>query len=222
MSEVQQAVAKPMTLDERTQHIMDTTGLPHDLVADFRFATFLARSTIIPTIYRNQEANCYIAISTARMLKLDPFFVMCGTFVYEGKLCWFSKHLQVVFKMRMGVDIDYDFDDSDKENLRCRASATIGGKTKSGPWISQKMATDSGWASKLWKSSPELMLHYRSAAWMINMKFPEVLCGLSIDHDLEDANPSNSLTVTSTNVTSSSDKAAAFAARLHANRGGDL
>ncbi len=213
------AAAVPMTNDEKIRQIMLETGLPENLVADFRFARFLASSSIIPDVYRGHHANCYIAVSMAKILKLDTFFVMCGTFVFEGKLCWFSKHLQVVFKMRMGVDIDFEYDDSKDGNHRCRASATIKEVTKHGPWISQEMAKKANWKSLLWASAPELMLHYRAAAWMINMRYPEVLCGLSVEHDLEDARPSNSVTVSSTNLPANNDKAAAFAARIHANRG---
>lgn len=182
-----------MTNDEKIRQIVVETGLPENLVPDFRFAQLLARSSIVPDLYRGNVANCFIAVSTAKMLKLDPFFVMCGTFVFEGKLCWYSKHIQVVFKMRMGVDIEFEYDDSTPNNARCRAFATIKGVTKHGPWISQQMARDSKWKSLLWSSAPEFMLHYRAAAWLINTKYPEVLCGIGTDHDSEDASHSKSI-----------------------------
>lgn len=185
----------PQSTEQKVRSIMEQTGLSEDLVQDFRFATFLAGSTIIPAHYQRSAPNCFIAITTAKMLKIDPFFVMQGTYIFEGKLCWYSKHMQIVFKMKMGTKIQWEWDLADKTNMRCRAYAMVEGERVDGIWISQLMAKESNWKSLLWKSAPELMLTYRAASWFISLRFPEVLGGIGVDSDQEDATPSTSLTI---------------------------
>ena len=55
---------------------------------NWRMATQLAKSTIIPTTYQNKPENVIVAIGMAQKLGLDPFSVMQNLNIIKGKTSW--------------------------------------------------------------------------------------------------------------------------------------
>ena len=51
----------------------------------YKFAELVAKSDIIPDIYKNKPANCFLAINTAFRMNLDPFLVMQNTDIIQGR-----------------------------------------------------------------------------------------------------------------------------------------
>ena len=62
-------------------------------------------------------------------------------------------------------------------------------KTFRGPKVDWKMVKAERWDNKdgsKWKTMPELMFHYRSAAFLVRARYPGVLMGMNTDDELAD------------------------------------
>lgn len=77
---------------------------------------------------------------------------------------------------------------------KCRAVATEKdtGAILEGPWVTIQMAKDEGWLTKAgskWKTMPELMLKYRSAAFFGRLYAPEIMMGMHTEFEVQDVQP---------------------------------
>ncbi len=163
-----------------------------------RMAKCLASSTIVPVQYQAAKtpeavSNCIIALEMANRIGMSPLQVMQNLYVVYGNVGWSSKFLIAALNTCGRFSpIRYEQEnEGDMENWRCRAWA-IDKTTNSplhGAWVSLKMAKDEGWYSKSgskWKTMPELMLQYRSAAFFQRTYAPEISMGMQTAEELHD------------------------------------
>lgn len=177
------------------------TTAPNELAAqpasDLRdlwtHAKMLASSDIIPAAYQRKPNNCVIAIELAHRLGSSPLLVMQSLDIIQGKPSWSSKFLiATVNHCGKFSPLRYRFTgEKGADDWTCVAYASEKdtGVELEGPEVSIKMAKDEGWFGKngsKWRTMPQLMLMYRSAAFWSRVYCPEVSMGLHTSDEIED------------------------------------
>lgn len=181
-----------------------------------RMSKMLSESTLVPQAYRGNMSNCLVALEISYRINVSPLMVMQNLNIIEGKPAWSSAYITAVINSSGKFSaIKYElvdkgpFDATYTEwvgekgsripqkktiklnNLTCRAYATElkTGEVLVGPEVSMKMAVDEGWYGKTgskWKTMPELMLRYRSAAFFCRVYDPASLLGMRMEDELEE------------------------------------
>lgn len=154
-----------------------------------RIGQAFAASTLVPEAYRGNVANCIVALEMANRMGASPLMVMQNLYIVHGNPGWSSKFLIACFNQSgRFTALRYEWN---AERTTCRAWATekSTGERLVGPTVSVAMAKEEGWSTKngsKWKTMPELMLMYRSAAFMIRTYAPELSMGLQSEDELLD------------------------------------
>lgn len=163
-----------------------------------RMAISLASSTIVPEQYQKSKtpeavANCIIALEMANRIGMSPLLVMQNLYVVYGNVGWSSKFLIAALNTCGRFSpLRYEHEnEGDMDKWRCRAWAIdkTTGIPLHGAWVSMQMAKDEGWYSKAgskWKTMPELMLQYRSAAFFQRTYAPEISMGMQTVEEIRD------------------------------------
>lgn len=158
-----------------------------------RIGKAFAASTLVPQAYRDNVANCIVALEMANRMQASPLMVMQNLYIVHGNPGWSSKFLVACFNQSGRFSaLRYEFD-LDDENVPtgCRAWA-VEKSTKErlvGSTVTLAMAKAEGWSTKSgskWKTMPELMLMYRAAAFFVRVYAPEISMGLQTDDELQD------------------------------------
>lgn len=160
-----------------------------------RQARMFAMSPLIPEHLRKGTpeqamANCYIALTLAEAMGEVPLIVMQNIHVVSGKAGFASQYMIAranssgVFRGR----IDWRIDRSDPQNLAVTAFAII---KETGDEVSvccdMKMAKAEGWTKNpKYTSMPEVMLRYRSAAFLVRFYAPDVMLGYQTVEEVQD------------------------------------
>lgn len=163
-----------------------------------RMAISLASSTIVPVQYQKSKtpeavANCIIALEMANRIGMSPLLVMQNLYVVYGNVGWSSKFLIAALNTCGRFSpLRYEHEhEGDMNKWRCRAWAIdrTTGSPLHGAWVSLQMAKDEGWYGKAgskWKTMPELMLQYRSAAFFQRTYAPEISMGMQTVEEISD------------------------------------
>ena len=156
----------------------------------YKFACIMAKSDIVPSHYRGKPENTFIAVQTAYRMNLDPMQVMQNTFVVSGKLGMVSA-FAISLANQSGLfdsGIRYRIEGCG-EDLKVTAYANLkkGGEEISYT-ITMREAVAEGWTKNpKYRTLPELMLRYRAATLLIRTHAPEVLNGMHMVEEIEDA-----------------------------------
>ncbi len=156
-------------------------------------AKTLADATIIPETFRKNPANILIALNMAQRMNADPLMIMQNMYIVNGNPSFSSKFLIACFNTcGRFTSIKYEFfGEPGTDNHGCRAYATekaTNEKVKSVD-VTIGMAKAERWYDKQlskWKTMPQLMLQYRSAAFLIRTVAPEISMGLQTTEELQD------------------------------------
>lgn len=158
-----------------------------------RIAKAFAASSLVPSAYQGNVANCIVALEIAHRMKASPLLVMQNLYIVHGNPGWSAKFLIATFNQcGRFSSIRYEFSE-DRKTCRAWAVEKATGERIEGPTVSVQMAQAEGWSTKngsKWKSMPELMLMYRSAAFLVRTFAPELSMGLPTSDELEDQAPS--------------------------------
>ena len=163
---------------------------------NWRMATQLAKSTIIPQTYQNKPENVIVAIGMAQKLGLDPFTIMQNLNIIKGKTSWSGSfcrtlieksnkytNLQLIFVGQKGTDTYGCYMQGINKET---------GETIKGPEVNMKMAKAENWTSNTkWINMPELMLSYRATSFFARVYVPEALNGVQTTEEMEDIFNSN-------------------------------
>jgi len=152
-----------------------------------RVAKVFAQSSLVPEHMRNLP-NCMIALQIAKRLNEDPLTVMQNIFIVNGRPGWYVQYLIArvnssgILKGRITWTVD-----TIEGVLTVTARGTL---ADTGEVISastdMKMANDEHWTKNpKYKSMPEHMLRWRSAAMLIRLYMPEVTLGIPTVEELE-------------------------------------
>jgi hypothetical protein len=155
-------------------------------------ARVFAASTMVPAHLRGNLADCLIAYQIARRLNEEPLTVMQNIYIIGGRPGWLTQYVvgranrSGIFKGRILWKSS-----GAGETLAVTASAVL---ADSGEAIDvtcdMKMAQAEGWTKNAkYKSMPEHMLRWRSAAMLIRLYAPEVMLGIPTMEEAETLPP---------------------------------
>lgn len=161
--------------------------------AAWGMAKALAMSSLVPQVYRDNPANCLIAMELASRLGVSVMAAMQNLDVIQGKPSWSAKFLiATVNASGRFSPLRFEWGGKPGESSwACRAVAKDkqGGERCEGPWVTWEMATKEGWTTKngsKWKTMPELMFCYRAAAFWSRVYCPEISIGFQTSEEVED------------------------------------
>tara|TARA_R110002110_G_scaffold22933_3_gene88235 strand:- start:3872 stop:4582 length:711 start_codon:yes stop_codon:yes gene_type:complete len=162
-------------------------------------------------------------MNMASRMGADPIMVMQNLYMVHGRPGWSSQFLIACFNQTGRFEpIRYEFSGTEgKDDWGCTAVSkdlAAGGDELRGPKITIKIAKAEGWYSKSgskWQTIPELMLRYRSAAWLVRTIAPELAMGLQTAEENADSEQP-SVTVVDPPKTSATSRTEALAERLTA------
>lgn len=161
-------------------------------------------------------SNCMIALDMSQRMNANPLMIMQNLHIIEGRPSWSSQFIIAAinncgkfsplrFDLQWLDEIDatystFEWEDRKKvekkhkvriKNARCVAWAiekATGERLESAP-VTMEMAVNEGWFGKngsKWKSMPDLMMRYRSAAFFGRIYAPELLMGLPTAEEMHD------------------------------------
>lgn len=158
-----------------------------------RVAKAFASSTLVPQHYQGNVANCMIALNLARRLGADELMVMQNLYIVHGNPGWSAKFLiACVNTCGRYTSLRYEWRGTPgADDYGCRAWAIekSTGERLNGAWVDWKMVKAEGWHSKngsKWKTMPDQMFIYRSAAFWQRGYAPEISMGLLSAEELAD------------------------------------
>lgn len=158
-----------------------------------RSAKLLAASTIVPTEYQGNLPNCVVALNMAARMRADPLMIMQNLHLVHGRPGWSAQFLIATFNTcgRFSV-IRYTFFGEEKtDGWGCRAWSIEKDTAEqiTGADITIALAKSEGWYGRQgskWRTMPQQMLMYRSAAWLVRAYAPELSMGLHTTDELGD------------------------------------
>ena len=151
-----------------------------------RIGKALSSSTLVPPQYQGQPGlpNTLVAMEIAGRMGLGTLQVMQNLHIIHGRPSWSSTFIIALINGCGRFEpLRYEISGSG-DSLACYAVAKekASGKDLVGPTITMAMAKAEGWATKSgskWRTMPELMIRYRSAAFWGRLYVPELLCGIT-------------------------------------------
>lgn len=154
---------------------------------------FAASSQLVPQSYRKNLADCMIAVETARQLEIHPLIFMQNSYVVHGKPALEGKLLIALMNTRGPFKHSLMFDftgEKFKDDRTCRCwSRHKDTDTLVFEEMSIADAKRWGWYSKkdsMWPKDPDLMLRYRTAAFLCRTYCPELTMGFrTVDEALD-------------------------------------
>lgn len=175
--------------------VKEKTRTELELFGDnWRIATQLSKSTIIPDNYRGKPENVVIALGMAQKMELDPFTVMQNLNIVKGKTAWSGSFCRTLIERSdKFTDIELQYVGTQgQDNYGCKVIATRKKDNKiiEGPLVDMKMAKGEGWTTnKKWITMPELMLSYRAMSYFARIHCPDALNGIYTSEEIEDIKP---------------------------------
>lgn len=167
-------------------------------------ATVFAKSQLVPKHLQGKVEDCLILMNMALRMQEDPLLVLQNCFVVSGTPGFKTQFLiaranasgQLKSKIRWNVEklepAWIKVDGFEMPNLRVTASAvdTFGELMES--TVTTDMAIREKWTSNAkYRSMPEHMLRWRSAAFLIRLYMPEVMMGMQTIEEIEDVTAAN-------------------------------
>lgn len=173
-----------------------------------RVAKAFASSELVPKQYQGNMPNCMIAMDLANRIGANPLMVMQNLYVVHGTPTWSSKFLVATINAcGRFSSLRYEWKgEAGQSDYGCRAWAIERetGEKLYGTWVTWAMVNAEGWANKngsKWKTMPDQMFTYRSAAFWQRAYAPEIGMGLQTAeeaHDIIDMNDDGTVSNVST------------------------
>jgi len=148
-----------------------------------RVSQMLAKSELIPKEYQGKIQNIMIALELSARIGASPIMVMQNLYIVHGKPSWSSTFIIASLNAcKKFSPLRFELA-GEKENMSCYAWAYELSTNEKivGPTVTMAMAKAEGWIDKngsKWKTMPELMIRYRSAAFFGRLYAPEILMGM--------------------------------------------
>lgn len=158
-----------------------------------RVSKAFSSSDLVPKQYQGNLANCMIAMDMAQRIGANPLMVMQNLYIVHGTPGWSSKFLVATINAcGRYSSLRYEWKgEPGAEDYGCRAWAVERetGERLNGIWVTWKMVRAEGWDAKngsKWKTMPDQMFVYRSAAFWQRAYAPELGMGLVTAEELGD------------------------------------
>ena len=163
-----------------------------------RVAKAFASSELVPKQYQGNIANCMIAMDMAQRIGANPLMAMQNLYVVHGTPGWSSKFLiATINACGRYSSLRYEWKGTPgKPDYGCRAWAIEKetGERLDGIWVTWEMVRAEGWDAKngsKWKTMPDQMFVYRSAAFWQRAYAPELGMGLTTQEEIVDTFDAN-------------------------------
>ena len=186
-------VAAPKGPEDQTQLWFDDAGIARLE----RVAQIFARSDIVPERFRDKKEDCAIILEMAWRHNADPMMFFQGMYVVHGnpgmeaKLAIALANCSGMFTTKIQYEMHGEKGTMERSctawaidkdtGQRCEMTVDMGMAQREG-WTKPGKG---GYPSK-WTTMPEMMLRYRSAAFMLRLYAPDVLYGMKTANELED------------------------------------
>ncbi len=158
-----------------------------------RQAAALSSSDLVPKQYQNNVPNCLIAMEIAERIGSGIFAVMQNLDIIQGKPGFKSSFLiATVNASGRWKPLKFEFfgeENTDEWGCRAYSEDKDTGEKCVGPKITIKIAKDEKWYGRngsKWQTMPELMLHYRAAAFWQRIYAPELSLGMHTVEEVGD------------------------------------
>lgn len=160
-----------------------------------RMSKMYSTATVVPDTYKGNISNCAIALDMAMRMKANPLMVMQNLYMVHGNPGWSSKFLiSTINTCGRFTPLRYENNgkQGDEYGWRCYAyekSDKDKAERLEGPWVTWNMVKAEGWLNKSgskWKTMPEVMFHYRAAAFWQRIYAPEISMGFNTVEELSD------------------------------------
>lgn len=178
------------------QETMKQTTQLQEFTDNWRIATQLAKSTIIPQNFMGKPENVIVALGLAEQMGLPPFTVMQNLSIIKGKVSWSGSFCKTLIEKTgrfKDLELNY-FGEKGTDNYGCYLSAKriSDDKIIKGPEVNMKMARDEGWTTnKKWLTLTELMLAYRCQSFFARLHCPEALGGVYTEDEISEISSEN-------------------------------
>ena len=159
----------------------------------YKNAMILAKSDLVPEMYKNRPDNVLLAMDMASRTGFSLMQVMQNLFIVRGRPGWSGSFCMSAIKAcgyYSGVKYVFVGDPGTNE-YGCYVTATDlrTGERVNGTLVNWNIVKAYGWEKKpgsQWNINPELMFRYRAAAFFARTECPEVLQGLQTSDELRD------------------------------------
>lgn len=163
------------------------------LAAVFSAASGLSKSALVPNSYKNDPWSVVIAMEMANRTNFGLLHVMQNLYVIQGKPSWSGQFCAAAVNAS-GKFSPLEYvrlvdDKGDTRGYYCKATRLADNVVCEGTAVTWEMVKGEGWCDKSsskWKTMPDLMFHYRAAAFFCREYCPEVLCGLQTAEEVQD------------------------------------
>lgn len=161
---------------------------------NWRIATQLSKSTIIPKNYQGKPENVIVALGLSQKIGIDAFTVMQNLNIINGKTSWSGSFCKTLIeKTGKFKDLTLNYiGEKGKESYGCYLSAIriSDNKLIKGPEVTMQMAKEENWTSnKKWFTLTDLMLAYRCQSFFARLYCPEAMSGVYTSEEIEDIKP---------------------------------
>lgn len=156
-----------------------------------RMCKLLSSSDLVPTQFKGNIANTFIALELANRTASSPFFVMQNLHVIQGRPSWSAQFIIAALNT-CGRFSPLRFElsgEGDERQCVAWANELATGERLEGPPATIAMAKAEKWMDKpasKWKSMPELMLRYRAGTFFGRLFAPDILMGMRSSEELFD------------------------------------
>ena len=156
-------------------------------------ASKMCTSNFVPQAYRNNWVDCLIAMELASRTNFPLMTVMQNLYVIQGKPSWSGQFCTAVVNASGRFSplefVQLTNEDGSLKGYYAQATRLSNGKLCVGSPVDWDMVKSEGWLSKSgskWKTMPDLMFHYRAAAFFVREHCPDLLCGLQTAEEVQD------------------------------------
>lgn len=164
-----------------------------DFRETYKLAKALCNSTLIPQTYQGKPEDCAIAIDMASRMGISPIMVMQNLYVVKGKPSWSGQACMAFLRNRYKDAMPIYTGTPNTDDWGCFIRVTTSdGQKIDGSLVTIQLAKREGWYGKQgskWQTMPQQMLAYRAAAFFARVYCPELLMGVAVQGEVEDAEP---------------------------------
>ena len=159
----------------------------------YKIANMLSSSTLVPQTYKGNPINCMIAMEMTQRTNFPLLMVMQNLYVIQGKPSWSGQFCTAVVNASGRFSplefVQLTNEDGSLKGYFAQATRLSNGKLCQGSPVDWDMVKKEGWYDKSgskWKTMPDLMFHYRAAAFFVREHCPDLLCGLQTAEEVQD------------------------------------
>ena len=173
----------------------------------YKIANMLCKSNLVPQAYKQNPVDCMIAMEMTQRTNFPLLMVMQNLYIIQGKPSWSGQFCTAVVNASGRFSplefVQLTNEDGSLKGYYAQATRLSTGKLCTGSPVTWDMVKDEGWYNKSgskWKTMPDLMFHYRAAAFFVREHCPDLLCGLQTAEEVQDVRgyeqPKETVTIT--------------------------